>query len=90
MPVIKLDPTTKAYFEMGMTHYNRGDYLQAAEQWKLVVKEDPSFAAGHRYLALAYGKLDWRHKAKKQWEAYLKVETNEIAKTQIAERMKRL
>ena len=90
MLVIELDPTTKTYFEMGMTHYNRGDYLRAAEQWKLVVKDDPSFAAGHRYLALAYEKLDWRHKAKKRWEVYLKVETNEIARAQIAERLKRL
>jgi len=88
--MVELDPTVKTYFDLGMNHYNRGDYLRAAEQWKLAVKHDPGFAAGHRYLALAYEKLGWEHKAKKQWEAYLKVETNEVARAQIEGRLKRL
>ncbi len=88
--MVELDPTVKAYFDLGMSHYNRGDYLRATEQWKLAVSKEPGFSAGHRYLALAYEKLGWGHKARKQWEAYLKVETNEVAKAQIAERLKGL
>jgi Tfp pilus assembly protein PilF len=86
----ELDPTVKAYFDLGMSHYNRGDYLRATEQWKLALVHDPTYAAAHRYLALAYEKLGWQHKAKKQWEAYLKVETNEVAKAQLTERRKAL
>jgi len=85
-----MDPTVKAYFDLGMSHYNRGDFLRAAEQWKLAVRHDPDYVAGHRYLALAYEKLGWAHKAKKQWEAYLKVEKNEVARAQITERLKNL
>jgi Tfp pilus assembly protein PilF len=88
--MVETNPSVKAYFDLGMSHYNRGDYLRASEQWKLAINQDPTYAAAHRYLALAYEKLKWNHKAKKQWETYLKVETNEVAKAQIIERMKAL
>jgi Tfp pilus assembly protein PilF len=43
-----MDPTVKAYFDLGMSHYNRGDFLRAAEQWKLAVRHDPDYVAGHQ------------------------------------------
>ncbi len=88
--MVETNPSVKAYFDLGMSHYNRGDYLRASEQWKLALKQDPTFTSAHRYLALAFEKLGWQHKAKKQWEAYLKVETDEVAKAQIMERLKAL
>ncbi len=84
------DPSVMAYFELGLTHYNRGDYLKAADQWRLVLSRDPKFADAHKYLALTYEKLGWKHKAKKAWQDYLKLEKDPVARTNVEDRISKL
>jgi len=86
----ELNPNVEAYFKQGMDYYNRGDFLRATEQWKLAVQTAPDFVDGHKYLALAYEKLGWKHKARKQWERYLSIETDARARRQVEERLKQL
>ncbi len=85
-----IDPTVRAYFDLGLSHYNKGEFLKAAEQWRLAVEHDPKFVEAHRYLALAYERLGWKHKAKKQWEQYLKFETDPVAREKIQTRLRNL
>lgn len=86
----QMDPSLRAYFELGLTHYNRGDYLKASEQWRLVLQHDPTSVQAHKYLALTYEKLGWKHKAKKQWQEYLKLEKDPVAKSMVEKRLLRL
>lgn len=84
------NPNVDAYFELGLSYYNRGDFLRATEQWKLAIQSAPDFADGHKYLALAYEKLGWKHKARRQWERYLKIESDERSRKQVEDRLKQL
>jgi len=86
----KLSATLRTYFDLGLNFYNRGEFLKAAEQWKLAINEEPGFADAHKYLALAYERLGWKHKAKKQWLEYLKVERDAEARNRVQQRLSRL
>ncbi len=85
-----VDPTVRAYFDLALNHYNRGDFLKAADQWRLVLSRDPNFVDAHKYLALTYEKLGWQHRAKKQWQEYLKLEKDPVTRSNIEKRLANL
>lgn len=85
-----IDPTAKAYFDMGLKFYNRGKFMEATEQWRLAVSKDPAFVDAFKYLGMAYEKLGWTFKAKKAWEQYVKLTKDPATKAMVQEHLKKL
>jgi tetratricopeptide (TPR) repeat protein len=79
--------TARMYFDQGRQSFGLREYDSAADLFKKAVDSDPAFDEAHRYLAEAYEKLGYRHRALKAWEALLRITTDAAAKEEINRRM---
>jgi tetratricopeptide (TPR) repeat protein len=63
----------KMYFEQGRQRFSQRDFDGAADHFRRAVDTNPLLQDAHRYLAESYEKLGYRHRAKKAWEALLRI-----------------
>lgn len=88
--LLKLSPSAQATYRMGLEFYNRQQYLEASDQWTQTIDMAPNFRPVRRYLALSYEKLGWKRKAARQWEYYLRSETDPKMREQVQKRLESL
>lgn len=81
------DLTARMYFDQGRNSFIQGDYGAAADHFKLAVDQDPMFVEAHRYLAESYAKLGYNHRARKAYEALLRVTKDEHLLKEIREKL---
>ncbi len=67
------DMTARMYYDQGRQSYGSRDYNSACDQFRRAVTQDPLFVEAHRYLSESYEKLGYRHRARKAWEALLRI-----------------
>jgi Tfp pilus assembly protein PilF len=63
----------KMYFEQGRQKFGQRDFDGAADDFRRAVDTNPQLSDAHRYLAETFEKLGYRHRAKKAWEALLRI-----------------
>jgi tetratricopeptide (TPR) repeat protein len=63
----------RMYMEQGRQKFAQRDYDSAADHFRKALELNPQLHEGHRYLAESYEKLGYRHRAKKAWEALLRI-----------------
>jgi Tfp pilus assembly protein PilF len=85
-----VDLTARMHFDQGRTLFGRQEFDSAADQFKLAVERDPKFTEAHRYLAETFEKLGYRHRAKKAWEALLRISTDSGQQKEIKDRLAEL
>jgi Tfp pilus assembly protein PilF len=78
------------YFDQGRQSFARQEYDNAADLMRKAVEVDPHFEDAHRYLAESYNKLGYSHRAKKAWEALLRVCKNEQQRAEIQGKLNQL
>jgi len=78
------------YFDQGRQSFARQEFDSAADLMRKAVEVDPYFEDAHRYLAESYGKLGYSHRAKKAWEALLRVCKNEQQRAEIQGKLNQL
>jgi tetratricopeptide (TPR) repeat protein len=78
------------HFDQGRQNYARRDYDNASDYFKRAVNTDPMFHEAHRYLAEAYEKLGYRHRARKAWEALLRITKGSEEQQEIQQRISEL
>lgn len=81
------DLTARMHFDQARTLYSHQDYDGAADQFRMATERDPKFAEAFRYLAETYEKLGYRHRAKKTWEALLRITTDATQQKEIKDRL---
>ncbi len=67
------DLTARMYFDQGRTSYMQADYGAAADHLKRAIETDPMYIEAHRYLGESYAKLGYSHRARKAFEALLRI-----------------
>lgn len=77
----------KMYFEQGRQKFGQRDYDGAADYFRRAVDANPQHTDSHRYLAEAYEKLGYRHRAKKAWEALLRITVDPERQQEINRRL---
>jgi Tfp pilus assembly protein PilF len=78
------------YFEQGRQSFASRDFDAACDLFKQAVTTDPMYEEAHRYLAEAYEKLGYRHRAYKAWEALLRVTHDPARQKDIRQRLEAL
>ena len=84
------DLTARMYFDQGRQSFARQDYDGAADLMRKAVEQDPKYEDAHRYLAESYQKLGYQHRAKKAWEAMLRVCKSEAQRAEIQDKLNQL
>ena len=84
------DLTARMYFDQGRQQYGQQNYDSAADHFKHAVDQDPMFEEAHRYLAESYQKLGYSHRARKAYEALLRITTDEKIQQEIRARLNEL
>jgi len=79
--------TARISFEQGRTAYANNQFNDAADHLRAAVEADPRFVEAHRYLAESYEKLGYGHRAKKAWEALLRITTDPAEQADIQARI---
>lgn len=74
-------------FDQGKTAYANNKYDDASDFFRAAVEADPRFAEAHRYLAESYEKLGYGHRARKAWEALLRITTDPAEMSDIQARI---
>jgi Tfp pilus assembly protein PilF len=60
-------------YDQGRDYFSRQEFDRAADHFKMAVEKDPHFEEAHQFLAQSYERLGYAHRAKKAWEALLRV-----------------
>ena len=84
------DLTARMYFDQGRQSFARHEFGEAADLMRKAVERDPLFEDAHRYLAESYQKLGYQHRAKKAWEALLRVCKTEQQRAEIQGKLNKL
>jgi Tfp pilus assembly protein PilF len=71
MPSANLD--ARMSFDQGQSYFGKQEFDRAAEHYKVALGKDPHYVEAHQQLAEAYEKLGYAHRAKKAWEALIRV-----------------
>jgi tetratricopeptide (TPR) repeat protein len=74
-------------FDQGKSAYANNKFDDACNYFRAAVEADPRFAEAHRYLAESYEKQGFGHRAKKAWEALLRITTDPAEKADIEARI---
>ncbi|MDQ3023696.1 MAG: tetratricopeptide repeat protein [bacterium] len=74
-------------FDQGRDAFAKAKYNEASEFFRAAVETDPRFVEAHRHLADTYGKLGYAHRAKKAWEALLRITTDPAEQAEIQSRI---
>ena len=88
MPSNELD--ARMYFDQGRQSFAGRDFESACDHFKHAVDHDPMFNEAHRYLAESYEKLGYRHRARKAWEALLRITRDDSQISDIRQRLQSL
>lgn len=78
------------YFDQGRQSFARQEFDSAADLMRKAVDQDPQYEDAHRYLAESYTKLGYSHRAKKAWEALLRVCKNEEQRAEVQQKLNEL
>ena len=84
------DMTARMYFEQGRQSFSTRDFDTACDLFHQAVLNDPMYEEAHRYLAESYEKLGYRHRARKAWEALLRVTRDPAREKDIRQRLESL
>jgi len=84
------DINARMYFDQGRASFARREYDQAADLFTRAVQADPKYGEAQRYLAESYEKLGYRHRARKAWEALLRITTDKAQQKEINDRLSAL
>ena len=84
------DLTARMYFDQGRKSFANQDYDSAADKFKLAVNQDPMFIEAHQYLAESFTKVGYRHRARKAWEALMRIVKNESQLAEIRQKLNEL
>ena len=84
------DLTARMYFDQGRQSFARQEFDAAADLMRKAVDQDPLFEDAHRYLAESYLKLGYQHRAKKAWEALLRVCKTEQQRAEVQKKLNQL
>lgn len=82
--------SARMYFEQGRQSFAARDFDAACDLFRQAVMTDPMFEEAHRYLAEGYEKLGYRHRARKAWEALLRVTNDPTRQKDIVRRLEAL
>lgn len=85
-----VDINARMHFDQGRNLFGKQEFDSAADQFRLAIDRDPKFAEAHRYLAETFEKLGYRHRAKKAWEALLRISTDVNQQKEIKDRLAEL
>ena len=77
-------------FDQGRQSFADRDFDTACNHFRQAITADPQFHEAHRYLAEAYEKLGFRHRARKAWEGLLRITTDDKQISAIKDRMQAL
>jgi len=77
-------------FDQGRQGFAARDYSMACEAFRRAIEVDPMYSEAHRYLAESYEKLGFRHRARKAWEALLRITKDPPAQAEIKQRIETL
>ena len=80
----------KMYFEQGRQKYGQRDFDGAADYFRKALDLSPQLQEAHMFLAESYEKLGYRHRAKKAWEALLRVTQDPERREEINRRVSAL
>lgn len=81
------DLTARMHFDQGRQQFAKQEYDAAADLFRLATVADPKYAEAHRYLAETFEKLGYRHRARKAWEALLRITTDAQQQKEIKDRL---
>jgi Tfp pilus assembly protein PilF len=84
------DMNARMMFDQGRQSFASRDYSTACEAFRRAIDTDPMYAEAHRYLAESYEKLGFRHRARKAWEALLRVTKDPSQQREIKQRIEAL
>ncbi len=73
--------------EQGRQSYGQRDFDSAADHFRRALDINPQLHDAHRFLAESYEKLGYRHRAKKAWEALLRITQDPERKQEITRRL---
>jgi Tfp pilus assembly protein PilF len=79
--------TARMHFDQGRQAFARREYDTAADNFRNAVTTDPRFNEAHRYLAETYEKLGYGTRAKRAWEALLRMTTDAAQQREINQRI---
>lgn len=77
-------------FDQGRQSFASRDFSTACEAFRRAIDADPMYVEAHRYLAESYEKLGYRHRARKAWEALLRLTRDPARQTEIKQRIEAL
>lgn len=84
------DLTARMYFDQGRQRFGEQDFDGAADFFRRAVDQDPMFMEAHRFMAESYQKLGYNHRARKAYEALLRITTDLTQQQEIRSRMNEL
>jgi Flp pilus assembly protein TadD len=79
--------TARMQVDQGRAAFQEERYDDAADHFRLAVEADPQFEEAHRFLAEAYEKLGYAHRARKAWETLLRITKDPKTQEQIREKI---
>jgi Tfp pilus assembly protein PilF len=77
-------------FDQGRQGFAARDFSRACEAFRRAIDIDPMYLEAHRYLAESYEKLGFRHRARKAWEALLRITKEPAAQAEVKQRIEAL
>lgn len=84
------DMNARMLFDQGRQGFAARDFDSACDLFKRAVTIDPMYIEAHRYLAESYEKLGYRHRARKAWEALLRITREPAQQEDIKQRINSL
>ena len=84
------DLNARMYFDQGRQSFSGRDFESACDQFKRAVDCDPMYHEAHRYLAESFEKLGYRNRARKAWEALLRITRDDSQLSDIRQRLQSL
>lgn len=79
--------TARMYVDQGRLALQQEQFDAAADHFRLAVEADPQYEEAHRFLAEAYEKLGYAHRARKAWESLLRITKDPKKQEEIREKI---
>ena len=84
------DLKARMYFDQGRQSFAQQHFDVASDSFRSAIDTDPQFHEAHRYLAESFEKLGYKHRAKKAWEALLRISSDVATKEEVQKRISAL
>lgn len=79
--------TARMYLDQGRASMQQEKFDEAADHFRRAVDTDPHFEEAHRFLAEAYERMGYAHRARKAWEGLLRITKDPQKQEEIREKI---